>query len=363
MAFWLSERTGDHNNNFKLIRFIASSLVIFNHCYILTGTEGEPLYSFGLSFGHVAVDTFFIASGFLVTGSFYSRKEFLSFVWARVLRIFPGLMVCVLFCVLVVGFFYTDMPMDLYFKNELTYHFLFYNVLLLYKPLQYFLPGVFINNPYPFAVNGSLWTLPWEIKMYTILALFKILYFVKSKFIDQIVRVLIVSLAILSTSFYLYYYYTEWGLPHHLLRFSSMFFIGSSFWVFKNKIPFSYKIIFPLMFIMLCLTFQVKIFVLMYSLFLAYFVIYLAYGPRGFILKFNLLGDYSYGLYIYAFPVQQSIAASIPGIGVLKMFVFSFAITLFLSIVSWHLVENWALKLKRNPRDRKLQHFDLMYRK
>ena len=350
MAFRLSERTGDHNNNFKLIRFIASSLVIFNHCYILTGTEGEPLYSIGLSFGHVAVDIFFIASGFLVTGSFYSRTKFLSFILARVLRIFPGLIACVLFCVSVVGLSYTDMPMRQYFEHESTYHFLFYNVLLLYKPLQYFLPGVFINNPYPFAVNGSLWTLPWEIKMYATLALIKILYFVKNKFIDHIVRVLIVSITILSTSFYLYYYYTEWGLPHHLLRFSSMFFIGSSFWVFKNKILFSYKIMVPLLFLLLCSISQVKIFVLMYSLFLAYFVIYLAYGPRGFILRFNLLGDYSYGLYIYAFPVQQSIAASIPGIGVLKMLVFSFAITLALSIMSWHFVENRALKLKRNQK-------------
>lgn len=275
MSFLLSERTGDRNNNFKLIRFIASSLVIFYHSYILTGTEGEPLYRFGLSFGHVAVDIFFITSGFLVAGSFFSRKKLLSFILARILRIFPGLIVCVLFCVFVVGLIYTDMPKDLYVKNENTHHFLFYNMLLLYRPLQFFLPGVFINNPYQFVVNGSLWTLPWEIKMYSSLVVIKALYFIRREVIDKIVKILIISIAIISTSFYLFYYYAEWGLPHHLLRFSSMFFIGSSFWVLKNRIFLSYKIIFPLMLILLCFISQVKIFVLLYSLFLAYFVIYL----------------------------------------------------------------------------------------
>jgi peptidoglycan/LPS O-acetylase OafA/YrhL len=346
LSFLLIERTGDRNNNFNLIRFIASTLVIFNHSYILTGTQGEPLYNFGLSFGRVAVDVFFIASGFLVTSSFFARKKFLSFIKARILRIFPGLIVCVLFCVFFIGIIFTSLPINLYIKNEYTFSFLIYNVLLLYKPLQFFLPGVFTNNPYQFAVNGSLWTLPWEIKMYSVLVMIKTLYYIQRDIIDKISKVLIVSIATIATAFYLYYYYVEWGLPHHLLRFASMFFIGSSFWVLKHKILFSYKIILLLMLILLCFISQVKIFVLLYSLFLAYFVIYLAYRPKGVILKFNLLGDYSYGLYIYAFPVQQSIAALIPGIDVPKMFALSFGITLTLSIMSWHLIENRALKLK-----------------
>ncbi len=347
LSFLLSERTGDRNNNFKLIRFLASTLVIFGHSYALTGTQGEPLFSFGLSFGRIAVDVFFITSGFLVTGSFFARKKFLSFILARFLRIFPGLIVCILFCVFIVGLIYTDMPINLYLKNRSIYDFIFFNTALIYKPIQYFLPGVFGHNPYQFAVNGSLWTLPWEIKMYATLILIKALYFFRNKIINEIlVKILIVSIAVVSTTFFLFYNYNEWGLPHHLLRFSSMFFMGSSFWVLKEKIFFSLKIWLLIILILCCSTYEVKLFLIMYNLFISYFIVWLAYGPRGFTLNFNLVGDYSYGLYIYAFPVQQSIAASVPGIGVYKMFIMSFVITLILSMMSWHFVENKALHLK-----------------
>jgi peptidoglycan/LPS O-acetylase OafA/YrhL len=75
-------------------------------------------------------------------------------------------------------------------------------------------------------------------------------------------------------------------------------------------------------------------------------VLALAYLPGGFIRHFNRFGDYSYGLYIYAFPVQQSIAALIPGVGVAAMIALSFVVSLLLSIMSWHLIEKRALALK-----------------
>lgn len=75
-------------------------------------------------------------------------------------------------------------------------------------------------------------------------------------------------------------------------------------------------------------------------------VFYLAYVPSGNIRNFNKVGDYSYGIYIYAFPVQQSIAALVANVTVATMVILSFVVTLFLSILSWQLVEKKFLKMK-----------------
>jgi peptidoglycan/LPS O-acetylase OafA/YrhL len=72
----------------------------------------------------------------------------------------------------------------------------------------------------------------------------------------------------------------------------------------------------------------------------------MAYVPSGQIRNYNRLGDYSYGLYIWAFPVQQSIAALIPGVSVAYMIVISATVSIILAVISWHLVERRALNLK-----------------
>ena len=91
---------------------------------------------------------------------------------------------------------------------------------------------------------------------------------------------------------------------------------------------------------------NVKLFFLFYILTIGYLVIYLAYVPTGFVRNYNKLGDYSYGIYIYAFPVQQSVAAILTGVGVMKMFTISFPITLLIGILSWHIVEKPMLNMK-----------------
>ncbi|MDO8654733.1 MAG: hypothetical protein Q7R66_21385, partial [Undibacterium sp.] len=73
---------------------------------------------------------------------------------------------------------------------------------------------------------------------------------------------------------------------------------------------------------------------------------YLAYLPAGAIRKYNALGDYSYGVYIYAFPVQQALASIYPGIPVPAMLLGSATLTLTLATLSWHLIEKRALHLK-----------------
>jgi len=89
-----------------------------------------------------------------------------------------------------------------------------------------------------------------------------------------------------------------------------------------------------------------RAFFVVYSLAAPYLLFYFAYVPGGFIRHYNRVGDYSYGVYIYAFPVQQTIAALIPGVSVLSMFLLSASVTLTLAMLSWHLLERYALGLK-----------------
>ena len=127
-----------------------------------------------------------------------------------------------------------------------------------------------------------------------------------------------------------------------------MFFAGSAFFVLRRRIVLSHTLFFALLSVLLLSAYHPRLFVAVYTAALAYILFYLAYIPAGFFRAYNRLGDYSYGVYIYAFPVQQALAASMPGISVWSMAIYSSVITLILAALSWHLLEKHALK--RNGR-------------
>jgi len=122
--------------------------------------------------------------------------------------------------------------------------------------------------------------------------------------------------------------------------------MGALFFIFQERIFLSKRLFgIGLLVIFYALNYKV-IFFPVYTILLGYLVLYLAYVPNGFIRRFNKLGDYSYGVYIYAFPVQQSIAALVPTIDVARLFIYAFVVTLSLAILSWHFIEKPALQLK-----------------
>ena len=123
--------------------------------------------------GELAVCVFFIVSGYLVTRSLDQRRSMAAFAAARCLRLFPGLAACVLLAVFVLGPALTPLELRAYFGSGETWTHLVENIVL-FKGVAYTLPGVFAGNPYPSVVNGSLWSLPYEAGAYVLTALLSV---------------------------------------------------------------------------------------------------------------------------------------------------------------------------------------------
>ncbi len=348
----LAQLATGRDNNFNLIRFIAASLVLVSHSYPLSMGIGypEPLSdSLGMTWGSIAVDIFFVASGFFIAASFSFKNSFKSFIAARVLRIYPALIITTLLTVFLLGPIFTTLSLAGYFSDYHWAQYLIKNSLII-TGIDYNLPGVFESNPYPLAVNGSLWTLPQEIKMYFLLVVFCSLFSViKEKLniswkLDKALFIGITALALVLhiSNHYLIFYSGQ------SLKLFTMFFMGSSFYFLQDKISINSKVGLTLIAVLLISTLNKEAFFLAYTLFLAYIVFYLAYIPKGFIRRYNRFGDYSYGVYIYAFPIQQVIAYLLPGCSIIEMISLSFLFTVIAAYLSWILVEENALKLKHN---------------
>ena len=352
----ISKYTNNRDNNFNIIRFIAAILVLYSHSYPLYGYKfiGPVEQFFGKSWGGLAVHVFFISSGFLIMGSFVNSKSIGNFIVSRLLRIYPALIVSVLFCVFILGFSTTTVKAELYIKDNSIWDFLLYNSLLVVGNIRYGLIGVFSNIPYPNAVNGSLWTLPHEVKMYFYLLVSASILSLFSKLVIKQERetlfkyfyflVLVVVLGV----FFSKEYFELNNLTINTITLLIMFLIGVNFYNFKNKIQLKLEYLALAVFTLLFFAVTNKIFFnYLYVFLIPYILFYCVYVPKGKIRNFNKIGDYSYGIYIYAFPIQQLVIYSFPKISFSLFIVISIVFTGILSMFSWHFIEKPALSMKK----------------
>lgn len=167
MNLSISNQLKSKNNNFNLLRLIAAFAVLISHSYPLATGDGnaETLKKLiGITLGHISVDIFFITSGFLITASLLRSKSITDYILARLLRIYPALIASTILTAFILGPLVTSIKLPDYFSYA-TFTYIIKNSLLIFG-VQFELPGVFINVPWKNAVNGSLWTLPYELKMY-----------------------------------------------------------------------------------------------------------------------------------------------------------------------------------------------------
>ena len=340
----LSDR---RQNNFNLIRLLAAIGVIITHSYAVLGQPESDLLAKAtngiLSFSRLGVYVFFIISGFLIAQSLERSKTIVSFYWKRFLRIFPALVVAIVVTVFVLGSIMTTLSLSDYFKNPGTYRYL--GGMTLYR-ITYKLPGVFADNLRPNTVNGSLWTLPYEWTCYVVLSFFVFLIKKKKKAVFLLFFFLVLIVRI------------TWGdhlsdkiIPIlylnalHMINYSLFFFSGVLSFVFKDHLRFSpwYALIGVVIIYLGSRSFWG-----IYALYciLAYLVLYLAI-VRMPLKKFFLERDYSYGMYIFVFPIQQVLSQFFStSLNVASLALLAIICTAPLAVLSWHFVEKPALKLK-----------------
>ncbi|MCL2457517.1 MAG: acyltransferase [Desulfobulbus sp.] len=351
----LADYTQGRDNNFNLIRIAAAFSVLTSHSFPLAlGPNAvEPIADIlGMSLGMIAVDVFFFTSGFLVTASLLTRQNVKQFVWARVLRIYPALIVVVLLSVFGLGLFFTTQPTRAYLADAKIYEYVLKCSTLITGVNQH-LPGVFENNPYKNSVNGSLWTMPYELKMYiTLTCVWLIVQWIPANKVKvpvnkvKIFKVVLVLGAAISGMLLILVHFNMVNTGGKFLKFFYMFFSGASFYILRDRIILSHALFSLFLLLLIGTIFNKHIFFVSYVLVLGYCILYFSYIPSGIVRKYNKLGDFSYGIYVYAFPVQQSVAALIPGVSPLVMFACSSIATMTLAVLSWTFVEKKALHLK-----------------
>ena len=342
----LSELANGRDNNFNLIRLIAACGVLVTHSYALVGLPPltEPLRGLvGISFGTVAVDAFFVTSGFLVTGSLLARRSLTDFIAARVLRVYPALIAVVLLMAFVMAPTLTTLTVTDLLRSAEWRGFLFDNLTLL-GGVAFYLPGLFETNPFPRAVNASLWTLPYEVWLYLSLCAIGLL----ASFARDRTRTIGVLVVLAAAGTVIAHLANHFAIGHneHTTRLCLMFYAGAALQVGKERVPLSPWLFAAVALLVCAAALRAETFFVAYHLLLPYLLIWLAHVPGGGIRAYNRLGDYSYGTYLYAFPVQQVLAAQVPGIGLIGMLGAALAISLGLAVLSWHMLEKRALTLK-----------------
>jgi peptidoglycan/LPS O-acetylase OafA/YrhL len=356
----VADRLGGRDNNFNLVRFLAASLVIYEHCFpLVLGVDaqgnrrfdGEWLHETSggyLSCGGLGVAIFFVISGFLVARSLDQSASLGRFVQARVLRIYPGLIVNVALAALVLGPALTTLPLARYFSDGGLYGFLLRNMSMVTMPPASYLPGVFEHNPYPGLVNGPLWTLPWELCMYVSLAVLGLAGLLRLRRLLSAAILALMALYFVCLLFLHELNPSFWVFS--TIHFSASFYMGTLVYLQRRRLPCNALTLWgsaAALALVVALIRQHPRLIAVVPPLVGCLALSFALVPKGPLLAFNRLGDYSYGLYIYAFPIQQALATLMLAGTPMQMLGLCFPLSLLAAMLSWHLVEKRALALKR----------------
>jgi len=336
-------RQREHNQNgFDTIRLIAAALVLLSHSFPIGAgsNDREPLSALTggqATFGGLSVGVFFFISGLLISNSFDASRSLGSFVRKRALRIMPALIVVCLLLVLVVGPLTTTLPPGVYFRGA--WRFMGQAVFL---PTAFSLPGVFADHPID-AVNGSLWSLKFEVACYAAAAAFVALSRGRS--------------ALVMGAWIASFVVSRWlnagaGQPGALFYIGTMaglyrfFGAGVVVYVLRDRVILS-KIAAWVAFALSLIAFATPFFMEAAATLGVYALLVFAYECPQWFRRITARGDISYGTYLYAFPIQQLM---VPVVGPLPWLISAAALplTLVAAVASWLLVERPALRLKKN---------------
>jgi len=332
-------------NNFDFLRWFFAFSVVIYHLIILTGNVFlKPVAK--IVNGDTAVCGFFIISGFLITRSWVLRKEIKKYSTNRMRRLLPGYLSVIFISIIVLSFF-SKLPVVDYFSNVETFKYLLANITFL-NFLHPSLPGIFESNSMN-AVNGSLWTIKVEIMFYVLVP---IIVLIMTRMKKRLSTNIFLVLVYLST--YIYRYLCHWvaisygisffnELAHQLPGYINYFSTGIILYInFDTIKKHETKLIIPaIIFVVLHYLIGTDY---VFPLALGIIIFYIAFNFRG-LNTFGKYGDFSYGTYIFHFPIIQLCISLglITSKTSIKYFI-PIMLTLLFSYASWHIIEKRFLK-------------------
>ncbi|GAA5627431.1 hypothetical protein Brsp05_02720 [Brucella sp. NBRC 12953] len=327
-----------HQNSLDAMRFVLSSGVLFSHHFALSGFIEPKFPLLDISVGNFAVFAFFAISGFLMYGSLNRSNNFFFYFTSRILRLAPGLIVAVVitsFFLMLIFDNFSNFSSHLYYIQRDSFSFV--------SEPSYFINGIFDDRPNR-GVNGSLWTLQYEFFMYIVM--FGVFLLPR--------KIVPFAIIFLLCSFVFYYYFQPNRIYHlgtfhlnneYLLSNGFHFLSGAliaHFWpsISANRLTFAIT--------SLCLA---ALFILVFPLerligIGLLWVSFLIACMSPIVSKFSKIGDASYGVYIYAFPIQQTMIIFV--VGFWASMAAAFLSTVGVSFLSWHLIEKTALYRRKN---------------
>lgn len=328
------------DNNFSLLRLLAALFVLISHSF---GILGKGLQQPGLWYNgksvilsDVGLYIFFTISGFLVTQSLFDSDSLKHYLWKRLLRIMPALIVANLFCILLGGFI-TNLQLHNYLLNKETWMYFLKNTTLVVN--QFYLPGVF-SHLKDRTINASIWTIFIEVECYLVLLL-GAYQIVTRKWLYLACFVLFQALRVYMTVIN-HIQIKHLDLPADF-TFGTYFYLGSLMYRFKDDIRFKWFYANILLAIALA-TVYTFLEAITLSVFFAYCFIIIGTSKS----VIHLKGcDLSYGIYLYAFPLQQLVVLCLGySINVWLHIAISTLLASILALLSWTFIEKPFLRKK-----------------
>ena len=341
-------------NNFDFLRFVLASLVVLSHAFPLaTGTEqGEPLARLTrgqLTFGALAVDGFFVISGFLVLQSWRRDPRVVPFARKRVLRIYPGFLVAAVLGAFVIAPAYRSLPhppIDAGFVGRFLFD---------AARLQADIPWPsFDANPAAGTVNGSLWSIPYEAWCYVLVLVAGLLALDGRR--GLVAGVFALSLVV--------GFVFEWrqltpggrilgqifGYPPLWARLLPFFLVGMAFHAWQDRIRLTAG---GAAIALLALAIAARVphgMTIALPTAGAYLLFWFAFRPIPRLSRFAAHGDFSYGIYLFSFPILQIVVHHAgASLQPLMLFAIGWPLSLMAAGLSWHLVEKHCIRMSHAP--------------